>query len=449
MSRAGVISCTGTEEKVLYNLPKQKREGIIMVKTVRVGIIGGGMISHRHMQIYKNINERAEELGFRAEIVAIAEIIPERLAEWGKRYGLEEKDQYVDYHDMLKRDDIDTIDVCVHNNLHVPVAIEVMKAGFDCYCEKPAAVTYADAKLMLDCAKKLGRKFHVQISALMTPQTRVAKDYIQSGKLGTPYYVNLEQCTSRRRPGYDLPEFTQDFLSEKYAGHGPSIDLGIYVIGQILFLFDCPKVQSVNAFTGHFVDFDPSLVQVEDGYGVEDTIDGFVKFENGVGFHFLSTSANNYKDYDMTYILGSSGGLEVKYTDTVGGKLARKNPNMGPYFGGEPDLIFRGNVDGRDVEVNLECDKNGKMEVRKDPKMWYYNDNQCMWLAYKLGILDDETRYNTPEIALNQLIVTDGFFLSQKLGRSVTYDEIIENSPSTYVREQMINGKLYKFDTEF
>ena len=122
---------------------------------------------------------------------------------------------------------------------------------------------------------------------------------------------------------------------------------------------------------------------------------------------------------------------------------------MGPYFGGEPDLIFRGNVDGRDVEVNLECDKNGKMEVRKDPKMWYYNDNQCMWLAYKLGILDDETRYNTPEIALNQLIVTDGFFLSQKLGRSVTYDEIIENSPSTYVREQMINGKLYKFDTEF
>ena len=44
-----------------------------MVKTVRVGIIGGGMISHRHMQIYKNINERAEELGFRAEIVAVAE----------------------------------------------------------------------------------------------------------------------------------------------------------------------------------------------------------------------------------------------------------------------------------------------------------------------------------------------------------------------------------------
>ena len=157
-----------------------------MIKTVRIGIIGGAMISNRHMQIYKNIKARAELLGFRAEIAAIAEISPERLKAWGEEYQMDEKDMYTDYHEMLKRDDIDTIDVCVHNNLHVPVSIEVMKAGFDCYCEKPAAVTYADGKLMADAAKKLNRKFHVQISSLMTPQTRVAKEYIKSGKLGTP-----------------------------------------------------------------------------------------------------------------------------------------------------------------------------------------------------------------------------------------------------------------------
>lgn len=74
----------GTEEKVLYQSSKTEKRGYCYGKTVRVGIIGGGMISHRHMQIYKNINERAEELGFRAEIVAVAEIIPERLADWGK-----------------------------------------------------------------------------------------------------------------------------------------------------------------------------------------------------------------------------------------------------------------------------------------------------------------------------------------------------------------------------
>ena len=71
-----------------------------MIQTVRVGIIGGGMISHRHMQIYKNMNEQAELLGFRAEVVAVAEIIPERLKKWGERYGLDEGSLYVDYHDM-------------------------------------------------------------------------------------------------------------------------------------------------------------------------------------------------------------------------------------------------------------------------------------------------------------------------------------------------------------
>ena len=65
-----------------------------MIKTVRIGIIGGGMISHRHMQIYKNINERAELLGFRAEIAAIAEISPERLKAWGEEYQMDEKDMY-------------------------------------------------------------------------------------------------------------------------------------------------------------------------------------------------------------------------------------------------------------------------------------------------------------------------------------------------------------------
>ena len=419
------------------------------MQTVRVGIIGGGMISHRHMQIYKNINDRAQLLGFRAEVVAVAEIIPERLKAWGEQYGFEEKDLYADYHEMLKRDDIDTIDVCVHNNLHVPVAIEVMKAGFDCYCEKPAAVTYADAKLMVDAAKKLGRKFHVQISSLMSPQTRLAKQYIKEGKLGTPYLVNLEQCTSRRRPGYDLPEFTEDFLSKRIAGHGPSIDLGIHVIGQILHLFDCPKVQSVNGFTGHFVDYDKNIIKSPDGYGVEDTIDGFVKFETGLGFHFLSTSANNYKDYSMTYILGSKGGLEVLNTDTVGGKFERVNPDAPTAPGTEPELRFFGNVDGRDVGIDLNCDKNGVMEARRNPQMMLYNDNQCMWLAYKLGILNEETRYNTPEIALNQLIITDGFFLSTEFGRSVTREEIIANSPSAYLREQEIAGKLHRFDTAF
>lgn len=420
------------------------------MKEIRVGIIGDGMISHRHMVIYSNIQRRAAELGFTAKVVACAEIDDATRKAWAEKYGMDEKDMYKNYRDMLKRDDLDTIDVCVHNNLHTPISIEVMKAGFDCYCEKPEAVSYRDAQMMIDCAKKLGRKYHVQMSSIMTPQARVGRDMIARGELGNPYFVNLEQCTMRRRPGYDagLRAFTTDFYSKRISGHGPSIDLGIYVIGQILFMLGCPKLQSVSGFAKQAMELKPELITNPDGFGVEDICDGFAKFETGLGFHFLSTSANNAKEYAMTYILGSKGGLEVLDTDTVGGKYAR--PGMGrPNFGGEPNLKFFGNWNGRDVAVDLRCDENGMEEELTNPEMLYYNDNQVMWLAYKLGILNDETRYNTPEIAAQQLLFTDGIFLSEELGRSVTRDEIIELSPSVYLREQDIGTEVLKFDTEF
>lgn len=99
-----------------------------MVKNIRVGIVGLGHISHRHMQIYKHINELAEKLGFRVEIAAVAEILPRRLKEWAVQYNIQDRDCYMDFHEMLSRKDIDYIDVCVHTNYHVPVTIECMQA---------------------------------------------------------------------------------------------------------------------------------------------------------------------------------------------------------------------------------------------------------------------------------------------------------------------------------
>ena len=255
----------------------------------------------------------------------------------------------------------------------------------------------------------------------------------------------------RRRPGYDpgLREFTTDFYTKAMAGHGPSIDLGIYVIGQILFMLGLPELESVSGFARQAMELEPKLVANPQGFGVEDICDGFAKFKNGLGFHFLSTSANNAKEYSMTYILGSKGGLEVTDTDMAGGKFARPEGVTRPMFGEEPNLRYFGNWNGRDVSMDLRCDENGNLEELTNPEILLYNDNQAMWLAYKLGILDDTTRYNTPEIAAQQLLFTDGIFLSQQLGRSVTAEEIKSMSPSLFLREQQIGSELVKFDTDF
>ena len=420
------------------------------MKEIRVGIIGAGMISHRHMTIYSNIQRHAEQLGFTAKVVAVSEIDAAKLEAWRQQYGFDAKDCYTDFREMLKRDDLDTVDVCVHNNLHAPVSIAVMKAGFDCYCEKPISSNWHDANMMTEAAKKLGRKFHVQISSIMTPQSRVARDMIARGDLGDLYYVNLHFFSQRRRPGYDLPQFTTDFYTKKVAGHGPLIDLGIYLISQILFVTGVPELKSVSGFATRGLEYDDRLIKDPNGFTVEDFGTGFAKYANGMTFNVLGASAGNYKDYGMTYILGSKGGLEITGTDTTGGKFAAAaNANAATLFGGAPELTFYGEQNGRNVTVDLKCHENGNLEELADPSKLLYNDNQVMWLAYKLGILNDETRYNTPEIAKNMLLLTDGLFLSSDLGREVTVDEIKAMSKSMAITDQETPFGTIHYDMEF
>lgn len=170
-------------------------------KEIRIAIIGTGMISERHMTVIDNLQRRGHKL----KVVAAAEIKPERLKAFGEKYGIAEENLYADFREMLKRDDIDEVEVCVHNNLHTSVACAVLKAGFPCYCEKPMAASYADAKILYDTAKKYNQKLAVQISSIYNPQTRIAKRMVENGELGEIYHARSVGHRRHGRPGYDMP----------------------------------------------------------------------------------------------------------------------------------------------------------------------------------------------------------------------------------------------------
>ena len=117
----------------------------LMKDTVRVGIIGAGQIAQVHLKNYAGIPE--------VEVVACADINPEALGRAAETHQIAHT--YGDYRELLRRDDIDAVDVCLHNNLHRPVTVAVLEAGKHVYCEKPMAGSYADARLMLDAAQRM------------------------------------------------------------------------------------------------------------------------------------------------------------------------------------------------------------------------------------------------------------------------------------------------------
>ncbi|HEY5583116.1 MAG TPA: Gfo/Idh/MocA family oxidoreductase, partial [Ruminiclostridium sp.] len=224
---------------------------------IRIGIIGVGMIAKMHMEIYKNIPD--------AEIVAAADINETELKFVSEKYNI--PFTYTNFEEMLKRDDLDAVDVCLHNNYHAQATIKSLRAGKNVYCEKPIAGRYADGKMMIDVAKECGKKLHVQLSTLYEKETKFAKRLIDGGKLGEIYLGHATGFRRRGRPfvdGYG----SSNFVKKDISGGGAIFDTAIYKLAQILYLMGMPEVQRISGKTFQKIDMYEER-KLSSGYNVE------------------------------------------------------------------------------------------------------------------------------------------------------------------------------------
>lgn len=420
------------------------------MKEIRIAIIGTGMISHRHMTVIQNLKKRGQNL----TVVAACDIVPERVKAFGERYGLAEENLYTDFREMLKRDDIDEVEVCVHNNLHTSVACAVMAAGYPCYSEKPMSASYADAKILYDAQKDYGQKLAVQISSIYNPQTRIAKRMVENGELGEVYHARSVGHRLQGRPGYDMPFFSRDFIDPNIGVHGPLFDLGIYHLAQMLYVLGMPELESVYGtqsskyWTHEAIDREVSRTAPIEDLGV-----GLARFKGGLSMDIYEDWAMHMDEIGTSFIAGSNGGLKLIDVDSTGGPMAV--PAGGQIIGGGsvqvPRLEWFGtNEHGEMFVTKINCginDLTGQQELRLHPEMAMYNDNQLQWYSYLRGELTDETRIDSPFIACQTALLSDGVVLSDQLGRSVTADEIRALSKSIALREQVLpNGDKIHYD---
>ena len=58
---------------------------------------------------------------------------------------------------MLERDDLDSVDVCLHNNYHASATIAALEAGKNVYCEKPISLTIDEGNALIQAVRHHGR----------------------------------------------------------------------------------------------------------------------------------------------------------------------------------------------------------------------------------------------------------------------------------------------------
>lgn len=111
---------------------------------------------------------------------------------------------YADFRELVARKDIDAVLIATPDHWHAIPAVEAMKSGKDVYCEKPLTLTIAEAKLLIDCARKHGRVFQTGSQQRSSQEFRVACEAVRNGRIGR--LLRVHAAVGGPSKPCDLPE---------------------------------------------------------------------------------------------------------------------------------------------------------------------------------------------------------------------------------------------------
>ena len=168
-----------------------------MADKLRVGIIGAGRWSKRaHMPGWVRSDL--------CDLVVICDRDEELAREAAEQFGVSEV--MTDAEAMIRRDDLDVIDVCTrdeHGESHEPLTALAIECGKHVLVEKPVAGDFHRVRELSDLAKAKGLKTKVGLTFRYAPAVQYMFDLVREGKIGTPWLFNgYEQNSQWLNPWY-------------------------------------------------------------------------------------------------------------------------------------------------------------------------------------------------------------------------------------------------------
>ena len=284
------------------------------MKTLNVGIVGYKFMGKAHSNAWKKA-----PFFFDLDATPVLKVAcgrnKESLKEFADRWGWEQTES--DWKKMVRRDDVDIVDISAPQYLHYDIAMEAARAGKHIFCEKPLALNAAQAKEMYELAEKKGITHYLNHNYRRIPAVRLAKKLIADGRIGRIFHWR----------GCYLQSWITDpqspliwQLQKEYAGSGPQADLNSHSVDLARYLVG--EIRKVTAMTSHFITERPLAEEGSGVFGgaskraekgnvtVEDAAFMTVEFENGaLGSFEASRFATGRKNYNYFEIYGSKGSI--------------------------------------------------------------------------------------------------------------------------------------------
>ncbi|MGK9234951.1 Gfo/Idh/MocA family oxidoreductase [Inquilinus limosus] len=156
-----------------------------MTTSIGVGLIGTGFMGECHALAFRAAPAVFRtRLGARLEMVADIDAgAAQRAAD---RFGFARATG--DWRELVSDPKVDLVAITSPNLLHKPMALAALEAGKHVYCEKPLALTAADAAEMAAAAAKAGTVTMVGYNYLRSPAVSFAARLIRDGAIGRVTY---------------------------------------------------------------------------------------------------------------------------------------------------------------------------------------------------------------------------------------------------------------------
>ncbi len=285
---------------------------------LKIGIVGCGRISAVHIW-------GIEQAGGTGKIVAVCDIDEDKLNATGDKLGIPQEYRFTNYMDLINCPEVEAVEVCTPNHLHVPIALEAAKAGKPVEIEKPLTTTYKDGvEELIKVIEEKNLPNMMCFSYRFMPAVRYAKHLLENGALGQIVNVNIEYLQS----GVLIPGRRLEWrFVKEYAGTGTLGDLGVHLIDMTRFLVG--EFKSVFAMQNTIVKERQKLDSDEFAPVEVDDITSFIaSLENNVIANFLVTKCAVGESNTIKYEIYGTKGV-IKFNLNKPGELTVCSPATG------------------------------------------------------------------------------------------------------------------------
>jgi predicted dehydrogenase len=275
------------------------------MKIVNIGLIGAGWIGKVHSECFQRVESMFGLTPGTVRLHTVADL-DSSLAEQAKnQFGFQKS--VVDWHDLLSNREIDVIDICVANKLHLEIVKAAARAGKHILCEKPLALNATQAARMVEIVRREKRINLINFNYRKVPAIAFIKRLLDAGEIGKIY--NFRSFFAQDFGMDESLPYSWRFNSED-AGGGSIVTMGSHVIDIAHFLIG--DIVSLVSDSETFIRERPSLQSPgrRERVDVDDKTSAMVKFRNGAtGIIQSCWTILGRKHFFQIEIYGSKGSV--------------------------------------------------------------------------------------------------------------------------------------------